>query len=244
VLLQESYIFSYIIILVRVAAFISSFPGFGDKSTPAQIKIAFSIAISFYIANISDIPIYEKISILSLTLICMKEMLIGLVMGLSCKLMFIAVNIFGSILSMQFGLSAAAFFDPNQGTSSSIFVTFITNYATVLMFFHDVHHMAILSIIKSYQNLNFDIEQIGEFCASLISSSFKIGVISAAPFIAVNIIVNIAGGVMSRLMPSFQIFFLITPINIMILYILFLSFFDDILINILGGLKETISIFL
>ncbi|MBP0575629.1 flagellar biosynthetic protein FliR, partial [Mycobacterium tuberculosis] len=61
--------------------------------------------------------------------------------------------------------------------------------------------------------------EVGDFSAAalqLVAESFRVGVQMAAPFVVFGLIFNFGVGVLAKLMPQFQIFFVAMPANILL----------------------------
>ena len=113
----------------------------------------------------------------------------------------------------------------------------------------DMHHLMIQAMAHSYYK--FPIGEslyMADFATTatvLVSSSFALGFQMAAPFIAYGLIYNLGLGLLARMVPGFQVFFIGMPINILMGFVLlsllmagmltlFLEHFEQFLKSILG----------
>ena len=98
---------------------------------------------------------------------------------------------------------------------------------TTLIFATDLHHLAIGAIAGSYRMLppggHLPTADMAQLVIQLVSSSFALGFQLAAPFLVFGFAVYAALGVLARLMPQLQIFFVAVPINIMCGFLIMLA---------------------
>jgi flagellar biosynthetic protein FliR len=85
----------------------------------------------------------------------------------------------------------------------------------------NLHHYLIATIVDSYITVPAtgampDLAAFAEIVARTVTLAFKIGVLMAMPFIVIGLIVQAGAGVLGRLMPQLQIFFLLLPGQILI----------------------------
>ena len=123
-------------------------------------------------------------------------------------------------MAQQLGLAFAMTVDPAMGGQQAAIGNFLTLLGLTLIFAFDLHHLAIAAIRDSYAFLPpTGIPGTGDAAALAIKAvgrGFALAVQLAAPFIAFGILFNLGLGVLSRLMPQLQVFFLAMPATILI----------------------------
>ena len=77
----------------------------------------------------------------------------------------------------------------------------------------------------------------------LVSSAFRIGLQLAAPFLVFGLIFYVGIGILSRLMPQIQIFFIAMPANIMLGFFLLLFLVGAMMTWFLQGFEQSVSMF-
>jgi flagellar biosynthetic protein FliR len=106
--------------------------------------------------------------------------------------------------------------------------TFLSLIGALLVFETGLHHMAIGAIAGSYTlippNAAFPTGDIAEMTLGLVAGAFALGLQLAAPFLVFGLLIYAILGVLSRLMPQLQIFFLAMPINILTGFVLLMMF--------------------
>ena len=107
--------------LTRILGLLAASPLFGNNSVPATVKVSLGVMLAMIVApTVPALPAADPMSMAGL-LILAQEMLIGLAMGFTIRIVFAAVELAGEISSLTMGLGFATFFDPNtRGRSSAI----------------------------------------------------------------------------------------------------------------------------
>jgi flagellar biosynthetic protein FliR len=122
------------------------------------------------------------------------------------------------IISYQVGLSAAQIFNPTVAAQSAVFGAFLTVLGVLVIFVTDTHHLLLRALVGSYGLFPAGqfpaIEDLSNTMARVVATSFQLAVELAAPFIVLGIIFYVALGLLSRLMPQLQIFFIALPVQI------------------------------
>jgi flagellar biosynthetic protein FliR len=135
-----------------------------------------------------------------------------------------AVQVAGNVIATQTGLAFAQTFDASQGTQSALVSMFLSLLAITLIFATETHHLLIIGIKHSY--VLFPPGKIPptrdmmELAIETVSGLFTTGLQMSAPFIVFGLVLYGAAGVLSRMMPQLQIFFLAMPLNILAGFVL------------------------
>ena len=79
---------------------------------------------------------------------------------------------------------------------------------------------------------------------SLISGAFRIGLQMSAPFIVFGLIFYLGIGVLARLIPQIQIFFIAMPANIFLSLILFMLLLSSMMMAYLAYFTRAVEPFL
>ncbi len=229
-------VFSIFLVFVRVGAALMLMPGFSEPYIFSRSKLLFALLFSFVLAA----PIAPHLPALpqhpgQLFLLIGGEILIGIFIGAATRIMFATLHIAGSTIAIQSGLATASVFDPNQSTQGTLPGNFLTAVAMVLLFVTDGHHMLLRGLAGSYTQLSAgEVSPIGDmagFITQTVQKGFNLGVQMAAPLLLVGLLTNLAMGILNRLMPSFQVFFIALPLQLLLSFAtLMLSFAAGLLI--------------
>jgi flagellar biosynthetic protein FliR len=213
-------IFGILLVFCRVGSNLMVLPGIGDGYVSIRFRLLIALGLSVIIFPvISNIPVFPKSTSELFTLIII-EIFIGIFIGLITRVLMGAAHIAGLIVASQSGLGSALLFDPTQSTQGAIIGSFFSVITMVLLFVTDLHHMLIEGIADSYEvfkpGMFISTGDHAEQMINLMADSFTIAIKMVTPQLVVSLLLLIASGILARLMPSLQIFFLITPIQLLL----------------------------
>jgi len=245
-------LFAPLLIFVRVGSAFMMLPGFAEAYVAARVRLLLALGVSVVLAGplAGSLPPLPATP-LGLGRLIAGELLLGLFLGVSARVAFSALHIAGTTLAFQSGLAAAAIFDPNEATQGTLPGNFLTTTALVLLFVTDGHHLLLQALAASYVGLPAGVApplgDMAELLAQLIGQAFAVGVRIAAPLLLVSLLMYLGMGVLNRLMPTFQVFFIALPLQLLVAFatlmlsfaaglLAFFSLFEDALGTlVLGG---------
>ena len=209
------------LIFARLGAIIMLLPGLGETFIPARVRLAFAFSMSLMLFPLlggaaPPLPVDGA----GLGGAVIKELLIGLMIGGILRLFMSSLATAGEIVSLQTTLSFAQTANPMQAQPSTTLGTFLGLIGIVLIFATDLHHMFIAAVASSYEVFPFSREvpvaDAGQLALQTLSKSFALGLQLAAPVVVFSLIFNVATGLVGRVMPQFQVFFVATPLIVLL----------------------------
>lgn len=212
-------VLAFILVLFRIGSMMMLMPVFGDTRISTRVRIALVIAISLVILPLvqdllPDIPTTP----LPLLTMGISEAIIGLVIGAIMRLTLMATQMAGTIIAFQLSLGFVTSVDPTQGVQGAILGAFLSLTASILIIVTGLHHVLIAALYDSYQIFPpSQLPNIGDslqLAVKTVTEAFNIGVRMAAPFLLFGLVFYAGLGIISRLMPQLQIFFIAIPANI------------------------------
>ena len=214
-----SEIYKFIFIFLRLGSAIMLMPGF--NSSYVNIRARLSIALMFSVILIPFLSDYipapsasmsENIKTFSI------EICYGLFLGVIMQILYFAINLCGNFVGQSSGFANAQMFDPTSQNQSIVSETFLSVIAITVIFIIDLHHLMLSAVIDSYSvwpvGGQFPTSDIAQYISTIVNKSFIIGFKIGSPFIAFTIIFYTGMGLLSRLMPQLNIFFLSLPLQI------------------------------
>jgi len=125
--------------------------------------------------------------------------------------------------------------------------TFLSLIGALLVFETGLHHLALRAISGSYVLLPpgnaLPTGDMAELALTLVSGAFALGLQLAAPFLVFGLIIYAALGVLSRLMPQLQVFFLAMPVNILSGFVLLMLVIGVMMTKFLDFFADQMSLF-
>jgi flagellar biosynthetic protein FliR len=170
-----------------------------------------------------------------------QELTIGIALGLTARLTISALQVAGSVIAQQLGLGFVVAVDPTQGQQNVILGNFLSMLGIALIFATDLHHLAITALNDSYTLFRpGEMPLTGDMAALMtqsVATAFRIGIQLSAPFLVFGFLFNLGLGVLSRLMPQMQVFFIGVPLSILLGFIMLMLVIGAIMGNFIGHLQ-------
>jgi len=204
--------------LTRILGLLAASPLFGNSSVPASVKISLGVLLAMVVAPaVPPLPAADPTSLAGL-LIVLQEMLVGLAMGFSIRIVFAAVEMAGEISSLTMGLGFATFFDPNTQGRSSAISQFLALVATMTFLAVNAHLVLLSALVESFYTLPVSASPVygGGFkqLADWGGKIFSTGVQLSLPIVAALLITNVALGILTRAAPQLNLFGIGFPITL------------------------------
>ncbi|MBF8247146.1 MAG: flagellar biosynthetic protein FliR [Rickettsia sp.] len=238
----EIILIKFLLILIRVISALVNFPIISNKYLYKKEIVAIAFVLTCVIfPSIEKQLLINSTNPILLTYYAVIEILIGMIISISSKIFSFAIYVVDHFISNQSSLGIASNFDPSQKINISVFSNFFMLNIIVAIFAFDLEHMFILSFINSYQKfpfgMIFHIEDFTKFFVLVLSESFKLVFHISAPFILINLFSLSASAILSRLMPNLQIFFIISPAQILLLIIILLFVVNNSIYKIIEQIR-------
>ncbi len=219
--LLPAEVFAFLLVFARAGAALMLLPGFGEVFVVARVRLAIALLFSLALTPVvaPGLPAAPATPF-GLVFLLAAETAIGLFVGGAARLILTSLHVAGSVIAFQTGLGTAQFFDPAQGTQSVLVATLLTLFGLTLIFATDLHLLALRAAADSYvlfpAGAAPSLAGFAEIATDLVAGSFLLGVQIAAPFIVYGLVFYIGLGLLSRLMPQLQVFFIAMPAQILI----------------------------
>ncbi len=235
----------YLLVFARSGAMLMLLPPIGDTNVPARVRLMLALALSMALAPTvaSSYPQTNPQNVIQLFVLVAQETTVGVLLGSLTRIIMSAISIAGFLIASQSGLSYAETLDPtSHGQQGAVVGNFLSMLAVVLIFAANLHHMAIGAVAGSYHLIppgaSLPTDDMAQIAINTVSGAFALGFQLAAPFLVFGFAVNAGFGVLARMMPQLQVFFVAAPVNIMVGFVvmtlllgtmmsLFLAFYSD-----------------
>ena len=209
------------LVFSRIGAMLMLMPGIGDANVPRNIRLAFAFVLSLCLGPIAQpyLPL-EPSTVDGTAFYIVREVLIGLTIGGLLQIFLSAMTTAGEFVSLQTTLAFAQTTNPTQAQPGTTISTFLTLMGLTLIFDTDLHRLFIAAMAHSYTLFPpakaLPLNDAGTLAIQTVSKSFALGLQLAAPVVVFSIVFNIAVGLIGRVMPQFQIFFVATPLSLLL----------------------------
>ncbi|HEX6979234.1 MAG TPA: flagellar biosynthetic protein FliR [Alphaproteobacteria bacterium] len=245
----SAQLFTLFFVFVRIGSACAVLPGIGDAFVAMRIRLLLAGAISVVLAPVVEtrVPALPDTPV-ALFLMIAVEIAVGVFIGLAARIALSAVQMAGMIIGFQTSLANAVAFDPSSVQQGAVTGAWLGSIALVLIFVTDLHHLMLRAVADSYVLFPPGgmppVGDLADAVTRLVAASFSLGMRISAPFLIFGFIFTLALGLLARLMPQIQIFFIAMPLQIM-LGLLVLGLGVGIGMTIfLGGFEEVVTPFI
>lgn len=208
-------------IFLRIISAIMVAPVLGHNAFPAIAKIFVSFVLAYVtFLTINKTHIEIDVNLVSLAVYAMKEILTGIIMGYMLNFVFYGINYAGALIGLEMGLMFSEVLNPMAEISESS-ITQPIHYAAIMVFLMiNGHHYIISALVAS-----FNLIPIAKFTLTqpviqlIVKYSFAVFVIAikiASPILVSFFLIHLAEGIISRVIPNIQVFFITQPAKIAI----------------------------
>jgi flagellar biosynthetic protein FliR len=196
-------------------------PGVGEQVVPPRTRLALALVLSLAFYPIvrgegaATPPTAGDLGALAIV-----EIFVGLALGALLRTFLAALAVAGEAVSLQTTLSFAQTANPGQAQPTASLSAFLTLLGLTLIFATGLHHLFITAIVKSYTlfpiGRPIPLGDLAQLAIRSVADTFALGIQLAAPVIVFSLVFNIAAGFIGRVMPQFQIFFVATPLTVLL----------------------------
>ena len=217
---------TFLLCLARVAAVIGSMPVFSGKQAPVRMRagLAMAVAVLLYPVVREHIP-EQSLQPVHLMIFMLNEILLGILLGFTARLIFTAAQFGGTVVGYQMGFAAANIIDPQSQQQIPLLSQFQNVLAILVFLAVNAHHVFFRALARSFEVIPPGQQELTggavPFLMQLAGDMFVLGVQLSAPIMAVLAISHFILGVMSRVFSQLNVFLLSFPINIGLALIMF-----------------------
>jgi flagellar biosynthetic protein FliR len=212
---------AFLLVFARIGTMLMLLPGLGEQNLSARIRLTMALILAAVVLPLHRAAYHIDPAALGPAIVMLiEEILVGAVLGMTARLTISALDVAGSVIAQQLGLGFVTAIDPTQGEQEAIVGNFLTMLGLTLIFATNMHYLVIAALNDSY-NVFAPGEVLGTgdvaaLVTRTVAGAFRVGIQLSAPFLAFGLLFNIGLGVLSRLMPQMQVFFVALPLSILI----------------------------
>lgn len=219
--LEPKFILTAFLIMVRVTSVLMSAPFLSSRQFPVRVKLFFAFAVTLLLYPViplqgTAIPVDAKN--LEVVILVIREMLIGIGMGLAGQIVFGGIQFGGQFISIQTGLGFANIIDPNSQTQNPIFSQIMLLLSLVVFLSIGGDAIYLRALKKSFEIIPLgtaDFSNTGPIFIKMATQLFVIGIQLSAPFIVVLFLLDLSFAIFARIMPQANIFFVSLPLKVL-----------------------------
>jgi len=205
-------------VFCRMGAAMMFMPGFGDSTVNVRARLLLALAIAVALGDSFGAPQYLLSGFWPAAVTIFEEITVGIFLGVSARLAIAALQSAGAIIAAQISLANALSFDAISAQQGALPANFLTMLGVVLLFVTDLHHLLLVGVAASYETFPpgapLPVDGFAEAVTTLAAEGFAAALALSAPFVLVGVTVTVGMGLLARLMPQVQVFFIVMPLQI------------------------------
>ncbi len=240
---------TFLLVFARTGTMVMLLPGLGEQNISARLRLTIALILAAVLLPLHRADYHIDPGALGPAIVLLfEEIVIGAVLGLTARLTISALEVAGSVIAQQLGLGFVTSVDPTQGEQGVILGNFLTMLGVTLFFATDMHYLVIAALNDSYTLFApGEMPSTGDVAALVtktVSGAFRIGIELSAPFLVFGLLFNLGLGVLSRLMPQMQVFFVALPASIMfglLFFVLMLGSMMGLFLDYAGGVMHELA---
>lgn len=209
----------FLLVLLRVGALMVVAPIFGHRHWLARAKVGLALMIAVVLfPMVADQPLDLPTGIFPYAFLMVREVLMGVVLGFTVLLLFVAIQFAGQLAGLQMGFGIVNVIDPQSSNQVSIIGQFLNILAILLLLTLDGHHMILSGLVTSFETIPLGGVSFQDGLMfklmDLTAQVFIIAVKISAPILMALFLVTAAMGVLARTVPQMNVFLIGFPLQI------------------------------
>ena len=247
--LLNGSIFQFMMIFARLGSAVAMLPGFGEAYVPPRVRLAFALMVSLALMPmlVDRVPVLPA-ALDRLVMDLVGEIGIGLFFGSLCRMILMVVLSAGNIIALQTGIANALSVDPSTAQQAAVSGNFLMAVTLVLIFSSGLDHTTLQAMVGTYAVMPpGKLPPLGDFAnfdARAVADSFSLALQMSAPFLVYGLVFTSAMGVLARLMPTLQVFFVTMPAQLLMGLALLAVTLSSMMIWFLDSYQRQIAPFL
>jgi flagellar biosynthetic protein FliR len=214
-------IYQFMLVFIRLSAALMAMPGLGGVLVQARARLWVGMSLAFVVLPvvsqvIPPLPDHPA----DLFLLILGEIVIGVFMGTVTQALLASVDMAGTFVGFQTGLTNAFSFDAISQQQSQLLTGFLNTVALTVLFASDMHHQILRAVVESYDLFHpgqpLMLEDFSTTLAHMATHSFEMGMRMAAPVLVFGLVFQSGMGLLSRLVPQMQIYFVALPVQLLL----------------------------
>jgi flagellar biosynthetic protein FliR len=208
--------FQAVLVFARLGAAVMLLPGLGEQEIPPTIRLALGLAMLALLlpALAPSLPPAPDRGAEAVRLV-VQEVVVGLWLGGLARILALALAVAGQAIATLIGLQGMLVADPELGGQATALGRAFGLVAAVLVLGTGLYAVALRALVESYALMPAGAALPGGAMAESVAAagavSLGLALRLAAPFVIGAVVLNLALGLLARLAPQVQTFFVVVP---------------------------------
>jgi len=241
-------LFAVLLVFVRIGSALMLLPGFGEPFVPPRLRLLLALLIALLVAPLiaGSLPKFPE-SAAMLALLILGEILVGAFLGTIARMFVVALTTTEMVIAYMSTMANALVNDPSAAQQGSIAGSFLAVTAVLLIFTLNLHYVMLMAVVDSYDLFApGQVPPIADFAdmiTHVVAKTFLLSFQIASPFVGVGLIFFLGLGLLGRLMPQMQVFFVAMPVQIAAVMVVLAIALPAMLHWFIGNFEEALRPF-
>ena len=212
---------SFFLVFVRVGAIMMTAPLLGHRSVPAIWRLGFAGMLSFILLLAHGEPSAPlPTEPFAFLIVMAQELVVGLMVGFACRLVFEGIRMAGRLVGLQMGLGFGGLFGDGSEEEAQLFDQLYYLMAILIFLGINGHHWLIMEVGRTFDlmplgTLTFD-GAVPQALITLTGNLFLVAAKISLPVVGTLLLADLALTITGRAMPQMQVFIVGLPLKIML----------------------------
>ena len=210
----------FLLIFTRISSIFLTAPIIASRNIPYITKIGLAFVITVLLFPIINKEIDLPADILSYLIIILNQVVVGIIIGFTAYMIFIAIQLAGQIIDLQMGFGIVNIIDPLSNMQVSIIGQFQFVLGILIFLVINGHHYLFQAIsdsfsivpLKSIGITQVTVDKLIDIFYGMFIIAFKI----AGPATIALLLTNVTLGFIARTVPQMNVFIVGLPLNILV----------------------------
>jgi len=213
--------FNFILLFCRLGAASLLLPGLGEQDIPANIRLALGLTLPVLLLPVlgPGLPAMPE-AVPALVRLITMEILVGLWLGLTARLVALALVQAGQVAALMIGLSSPLQTDSSIGGQTTAPGRLFGLLAAVLMLSSGLYAVPLRALVESYAFLPpgaaLPLGATADALTGAVAESFSLALRLAAPLLLASILSNLALALLARVAPQVPAYTIAAPGQILL----------------------------
>ncbi|MAA98275.1 MAG: flagellar biosynthetic protein FliR [Stappia sp.] len=211
----------FMLVFARIGTMLMLMPALGEGSISTRVRLSLAVLLTLIFYPLAQ-PLYGIDTATGLPQVAQMlalEFAVGFFIGLGARMITYALSVAGMIIANQTGLAFAMATDPTMdGQQGAVIGSFLSLLAVTMVFATNLHYLVIAAMNDSFTmfppGAPLPVGDMAEMATTMVADLFTVAMRLSAPFLVVGLVFYFGLGLLNKLMPQMQIFFIAMPVTI------------------------------
>jgi flagellar biosynthetic protein FliR len=212
--------FGFVLVMARIGAAVALLPGLGESTPPVMLRVGISLGVAALLlpAIAPALPAVPEVGAKA-ELMVAAEVVTGLWLGWLARLLVLALPIAGQFIGYMLGIANVLQPDPILGAQATPIARVFAIAAPLALLVSGLYALPLAALAGSYRLIPagtmMPVSDSVATAVAAVGTAFALAVRLASPFLMVAIVWNVGTGLLARLVPRLQVYFVVMPAQIL-----------------------------